>query len=163
NASRPTTDATPTKTRPEMIIGLMGRNLSKAVVSRQQAVGKKDLLGGRGTTAGSFPTAYCLLLTAFRSSVTQQHSLLEQVARQLDAGRLQAVDEGGPTPRRLELAVGPPVLVDAQLLVTEDLLHDDHVLLHAHHLRDARHLSRPALQAVGLDDHVDGRTDLLTH
>ena len=43
------------------------------------------------------------------------------------------------------------------LLVPEDVLHDDRVLLHAHDLGDVRDLARPALQAVGLDDQVDGR------
>src|SRR5262245_25049362 len=86
--------------------------------------------------------------------VPQEHALLEQVAGELDARRLQPVHEAGPHAAGLEMAEGPPVLVDAQLLEPEDVLHDYDVLLHVHHLGDAGHLARPALEAVGLDDQV---------
>ena len=43
----------------------------------------------------------------------------------------------GRTPVASNWPDGAAVLVDALLHVPEDVLHDDHVLLHAHHFGDA--------------------------
>src|ERR1700677_3434243 len=73
--------------------------------------------------------------------VSQQHTLGKQIRRELDAGRLEPADERRPHAGGLELAVRTAVGVDAQLLVAEDALHDDHVLLHVHHLGDGSDLA----------------------
>src|SRR5579871_5243488 len=56
--------------------------------------------------------------------IAQQHPFLEQIRRQFDARRLETVDKGRTHARRLILAVGPAVLIDAQLLEAENVLHD---------------------------------------
>src|SRR5579871_5331633 len=64
-------------------------------------------------------------------SIAHQDPFLEQIRRQLDARRLQPRHERRPHPRRLELAEGPAVLVDPQLLEAENVLHNNHVAFHA--------------------------------
>ena len=56
-----------------------------------------------------------------------------------------------------------PVSSMPVLLVLVNVLSDDRVLLHAHDLGDVRHPARTALQAIGLNEQVDGAGDLLPH
>ena len=66
----------------------------------------------------------------------------------------------GRMPVATKLPTRAAVLVDAFLLELEDVLHDDRVLFHADDFGDVGDLARTALQAVGLDDQVDGAGDL---
>ncbi len=93
-------------------------------------------------------------------SVFQQHALAEQVGGKPAARLLQPIHEAGPNPGRDEFPVGATVGIDAELPESENLLHDDRVALHAHHLGNAGNLARPTLEPAGLDDQVDGRGEL---
>src|SRR5579875_1581857 len=132
-AATPTSAATAKNTSAEIINGVMRFH--------------STVFGFRGSV-------YCKPKTGL---IPQQHSFLEQIRGQFDAGRLQTIDEGRPHARRFKLAESPAVLVDAQLPIAENVLHDNHVLLHAHDFGDRSHLARAALQAVGLNDDIDRR------
>src|SRR5688500_1625870 len=62
-------------------------------------------------------------------SIPHQHTFLEEVRGQLDAGCLEARDERRPHAGGFKLAVRTAVLVDAELFEFEDILHDDDILL----------------------------------
>src|SRR3954468_7256704 len=84
----------------------------------------------------------------------------EQARRDVDALDLELLDELGPDPGRLEPALDL-ALDDAGLLEHEDILHHDHVTLHALDLGDVRDTPRAVLQTCLVDDEVDGGGDLL--
>src|SRR5438067_3043926 len=70
-------------------------------------------------------------------SITQKHTLGEHVRGQLHALCFQPTDKRRPHSRGLELTEGSAVLVHSQLFEPENLLHDDHILLHVHHFGQA--------------------------
>ena len=77
-----------------------------------------------------------------RGSIAHQYAFLKQVRRQLDARGFQARDKRGANAGRFVLPVGSSVLVDAELLEAEDLLHDDDIAFHAEHFTERGDLAR---------------------
>ena len=84
----------------------------------------------------------------------------EEAGRQVDALRLELLDELRPDAGRLEAALDLAV-DDAGLLEDEHVLHDDDVTFHALDLGDVGDLARAVLEAGLVDDQVHGRGDLL--
>ena len=105
------TPATPTKTRTGSAMGVHACSLSDRAVSQLADVVSSDPASAVVRPLSADASRQCV-------SVAHQHAFLEHIRRQLDALRLQPVDERRPHAGRLELAVGPAVLVDAELLVT---------------------------------------------
>src|SRR2546426_7968905 len=85
----------------------------------------------------------------------------EDAVRQMDAHRLERLDEPRADAGRLQAALDLAV-DDAALLEHEDVLHDDRVTLHALDLGDVHDLARAVLEAGPVDDEIDRRADLLT-
>src|SRR5207245_3659253 len=81
--------------------------------------------------------------------------------RERDALVEHAVQDLRPEAARLELRDDLAVGRGALLVHHEDVLHGDHVLLHAHDLGDGGDLARPVAQPVQLHDEVDRARDLL--
>src|SRR5690349_4213349 len=80
----------------------------------------------------------------------------EDAVRQVDAHRLEVLDELRPDAGRLEPALD--LAVDhARLLEDEHVLHDDRVTFHALDLGDVHDLAGAVLEARLVDDQVDRR------
>ena len=78
-------------------------------------------------------------------------------------GRRQAIRALRPDAGGAEAAEHLAVRRHAGALEQEDVLHGDHVVLHAGELGDRRDPAGAVRQARDLDDQVDGRGDLLAH
>src|SRR4051812_6100415 len=84
----------------------------------------------------------------------------EESGRQVDAHDLELLAELGADAGGLEEALDL-ALDDSGLLEREDVLHDDHVAFHPLDLGDVGDLSSAVLEAVLVNDQVDGGGDLL--
>src|SRR5437762_1073103 len=84
----------------------------------------------------------------------------EDVRRQVDTRRVELLDELGPDPGWPQAALALAI-VDGRPRDHEDVLHDDHVALHALHLGDVHDLARAILEVVLVDDEVDSGHDLV--
>jgi hypothetical protein len=62
-----------------------------------------------------------------------------------------------------ELAQDLARLADSGAFEFKQVLHHDHVALHASNLRDPHHLARPVGEAADMDNHIECGGDLLAH
>src|SRR5262245_4976139 len=82
----------------------------------------------------------------------------EDAVREMDAHRLELLDELRTDTRRLQAALDLAVQ-DAGLLEHEHVLHDDRVAFHALDLGDVDDLAGAVLEAGLVHDQVDRRAD----
>src|SRR3954447_16244150 len=117
-------------------------------------------MGGRCRVSGvgcrevwSFPNGVGRVYSLLVGSLISQHdSFAEGARRESHAALFEAGHETGADARGDEVADCPAPLVDAFLVVFENVLHHDRVLLHADDLGDVRYLAPATLHAVGLND-----------
>src|SRR5205085_11426622 len=83
-----------------------------------------------------------------------EYPLLEQLGRQVDARRLELLDQPRHVAGRVELADGPAAL-HARLLEAEDVLDDVAAFAEADDLGDFHNLALAPLEAAELHDQRD--------
>ena len=86
----------------------------------------------------------------------------EQTERERDAALLELAEERRPEAGRDQFPDDDAVLVDLADPELEELLERDHVRLHALHLGDRSHVARTVLDALDVNDQVEGARNLLT-
>src|SRR5438045_7953795 len=74
----------------------------------------------------------------------------------------EALQDAWTDARRCKTPDHAPLTVDAGAYELENVLHGDHVFLHATHLADLHHLAGPVAQPFEMHDHVDRAGDLRT-
>src|SRR3990172_11435103 len=99
-----------------------------------------------------------------RQTLTHVHRTLysqEDAGRQVNARALDLLDELGPQARGPYPSGYPAAPIDPFLPELEDVLQGDDLALHAHHLGHVGYAAAAILQAVQVDDQVEGRGHLV--
>src|SRR5215472_14128698 len=97
------------------------------------------------------------------ASLGDLHDGLEDGSRQLHSRRAQPFVKLGADAGSAKSAGDSARFGKPGLLENEDVLHGNQIALHAYALCDVRDTAGTIAEAGNLNEHVDGRADLLAH